>query len=271
MSRLLRRPLAFTLVQRGCVPLLLLGLVAAGCSHSERKEAERGFVGVPAPEFPALLCGPAGTLLTNLPGFSAQAVVESGAPAGGLKLTKGTLLGREGKLLFAPDPDETLPKRARTAGFSFIWSVKDRQGWVLSEGLQACAPATVTVSPTNVVISANGQPPARLDGHACEARDAVVALSDGVVASFRLQCAADLHGLPLRIEAIGNAPPLVVTLSRVRPEVPAADLFGPPSGFAKYETTQAMADELAMRQHNLRNPHRDFGGDDLPPSGMRSR
>lgn len=271
MLRPLRQLSACWLVRRGCGVLLLLGLLASGCRSSERKEAERGFISMPAPEFPALLCGPAGTLLTNLPGFSAQVLMESSGPVGGLKLTKGTLLGRDGKLLFALDPDTTLPKRARTAGFSFIWSLKDRQGWVLSEGLQAYAPATTTVSPTNVLVSPNGQPGLRIDGHNCEARNGTITLSDGLVASFRLQCAADLNGLPLRIEAIGNAPPLVVTLSKVRAEVPAPDLFAPPSSFSKFESAQAMADELAMRQHNLRNPHPNFGGDDMPAGAMHPR
>jgi hypothetical protein len=94
--------------------------------------------------------------------------------------------------------------------------------------------------------------PEKIDGHLCQRSDATVTASDGSVTTFRLWRAADLKGLPLRVTCTSIGTPLTLTLSKARLETLPADLFQPPSGFTRHASAEAMIQELAARQHNLK-------------------
>ena len=68
---------------------------------------------------------------------------------------------------------------------------------------------------------------------------------------FRVWRAADLKGLPLRIQCPSGGVPLTLTLSKVSLEAVPNDLFLPPNGFTKYESPEAMMTEMALRRVNL--------------------
>jgi hypothetical protein len=77
-------------------------------------------------------------------------------------------------------------------------------------------------------------------------------MSDGTAAIFQLSAGENPAGVPGRISGTGGRSPLSVALSNVRLEVPAEDVFIPPDDFNKYASPEALADELAARQRNLR-------------------
>ncbi len=94
--------------------------------------------------------------------------------------------------------------------------------------------------------------PMSVDGHRCEEQEADVASSYGSTAAFSVWRAADLQGFAMRIASVTNSATLTVSFSKVRIEQPPEDIFLPPNGFTKYDSAEAMMDELASRQLNLR-------------------
>jgi len=132
-------------------------------------------------------------------------------------------------------------KQLRGGGFAFIWDVATGRGYVLSGALQAYAPVSSSVQATNVVRASQSAALA----------NASVQMSDGTTQNF--QCSSgEMAGVPGRISAIGGQMPLVISLSSVHSELPAEDVFAPPDDFSKFSSPEAMADELAARQRNLR-------------------
>lgn len=246
--------------------LLFLGtmlLFLAGCSHSGDFESRaRGFTGVITPHPPIFFTGPACVLLTNTSGFSARVTAQTEGLTESERNYAGQLLGLGTKLLFAPDPGAIPKKQGPEGGFSFIWDAAENRGFVLSEALQAYAPVSASTHVTNLVVSSMPAVPQKLAGHTCELAQATAQKDDGGNALFELLRATDLKGFPLRISSGGtNSTPLTLTFSKVRLEPPGTDVFAPPDGFTKYSSPEAMADELAARNHNLRRKRTD----DLQP------
>jgi hypothetical protein len=233
-------------------------LFITGCSSREKFEArERGLTAVITPQTPVFFTGPACVLLTNAGGFSARLTVQTEGIAEPERNFSGQLLGLGNKLLFAPDPGASSQKRVRDGGFTFIWDVAENRGYALSEALQAYAPVSSSTHVTNIIVSASQTAPQRFAGHACQLAVAILQKGDGGSASFELLRATDLKGLPVRISSSTNSPSLTMVFSKIRLESPGAEVFTPPDGFTKYTSTEAMADELAAREHNLRRKHTD--------------
>jgi hypothetical protein len=246
--------------------LLLAGtvlLLIGGCSSREKFEIRgRGLTAVITPRPPIFFTGPAAVLLTNGSGFSARLAVQAEGLSERERNFSGQLLGLGSKLLFAPDPGSTSEKHQRDGGFSFIWDLSDERGYALSEALQGYAPISSNVRVTNLIISISHAAPQKLAGHSCEEALALIKKEDGGSASFTLLRATDLNGFPLKISSVTNS--LVLSFSKIRLESPGRDIFKPPDGFTKYTSPEAMADELAARQHNLR---RKPAEEPLPFSG----
>jgi hypothetical protein len=80
--------------------------------------------------------------------------------------------------------------------------------------------------------------------------------NDGTASILEACRAADLRGLAVQFRSLSNSNPRIVTLSKIRPQVPAQELFAPPDGFSRYSSPEAMADEIAARQRNLRRGNR---------------
>ncbi len=235
--------------------LLLISALAAGCAGSGKKGSHAGaatFVRPPKP--PVFLNGPMSLLFTNVDGFSARAVLESGAPANGVELAAGELLGLRGKLLFAPSPRKAAAKSARLEAFAFIWDVAANRGYILNDPLQGYAPISYGRLFTNVATSApvNQAATETVAGHPCQQSEVTVAADDGSASVFRVWRATDLKGLPVRVSGASDGTPVTLTLSRVRLEAVPSDLFQPPSGFTKFDTADVLVNELNSRQHNLK-------------------
>jgi hypothetical protein len=237
------------------VSAIAAAMFGAGCAHSDR------LLGlVRAPTVPALLNGPVAALLTNMAGFSGHAVMESGGAAQPVQRISGELMGREGMLLFVPDDSGSEGKRARAAGLSYIWNVTENRGYVLSEALQGYAPVAENVRFASIPAGISKRAPEKLDGHPCQQTEASVSSSDGSTVMFQLWQATDLNELPIRLVCTSNSTPITVSLSRIRPEAPRRELFQPPDGFTKFDSSETLMAEFVMRQQNLkRKPSGNLG------------
>jgi hypothetical protein len=220
---------------------LAAALMCAGCSHTRKGEFTR--IATPLP--PAFLTGPTAVFLTNTAGFSAQVESQSGTLMTQEAATRGVLLGAGPKLLFAPVKDKAEEKRTRAGNFLFIWDVATGRGYVISEALQAYAPVSSDLHVTNVIEHAS---PTATGNTGL----ATMELNNGTTNIFQVLRSPPPEGFPLRINSLSNAIPFTVTFSKTRFESVTADLFVPPEDFTKYESPEAMVDELAARQRNLR-------------------
>jgi hypothetical protein len=249
-----------------CVPVpLVFSLLALmcgvlGCSHSGDLDLrEPGFVRVFAPQFPEFLRAPMGLLLTNSDGFSAQADLQNSTtllPEPEKK--SGHLLSRGSKLLFAPQGVESDEKPENAGGFMFIWDVTAGTGFMVSEALQGYAPVSIEMRVTNVTAQPRPGATQRVAGHSCVVSDVTMQLNDGTAVPFEVARATDLNNLAVQLssKATTNSNLRIVTLSKLRLQAPASDLFAPPEGFTRYSSPEAMADEIAARKRNLRRGNR---------------
>jgi len=223
----------------------------SGCSHKDMPDVpEPPLTGLMAPRPPVLLTGPAAFLVTNASGFSAR-VAASGTMAGELN-EPGELLGLGTRLLFAPASDKPLDKHSPAGGFSFVWDVAEGSGFLMSEALQGYAPISSSARLTNMVSSPIEGSVQIFEGHPCRKEQVTLRMTDGRGAIVEVLKAADLGEFPLQITSTVRGSPLTITFSKVRLEPPPASLFSPPNSFTKYSSAEAMVDELALRQRNLK-------------------
>jgi hypothetical protein len=223
-----------------------------GCSSEHRTMMRSGYGRVVTPLPPALLTSAAAFLFTNNDGFSARVEFQTESSLGTPKIYSGELLGRGGMLLYAPDGEDMTEKKQQPGNYSFVWNVADHRGFVLSEALQGYAPVTSALQITNFQVIPGSSPAERIAGHPSESARALAVSAEGNGTAFDFYRAIDLKGVPLRITSITNTPAFTLTLSKVRLEAPPANIFLPPDGFTRYNNPEAMADELAAREHNLR-------------------
>jgi hypothetical protein len=232
--------------------LLLAFVLSALCGCASSKDELPPAARNAGSHPPTFLTGAVSVLLTNAAaGFSAWVEMDPNAARAVRDFTSGQLLCSGSRLLFVPSYGSK-KARVRSGGVTFIWDVAEARGIVMSESLQAFAPYTASVNPTNVVTAPNKGPQQKIDGHLCDSLEQVVQMSDGSARSFQVLRAADLKQVPLQISTVTNAAPSTVTLSKIRLEPLSPELFVPPEGFTKYTSAEGMMDELAVRQGGLK-------------------
>jgi hypothetical protein len=231
------------LLQAGFLALAAVGLT--GCFTKPKSLYHAGDE-VP----PDLVAGPMAVLFTNVDGFSAR-MSGSIIAADGAKpsnIMSGDLLGRQGRLIYQPS-SAVKGKRLRTeGGMFFIWDETDHAGYVLSDPLQAFAPASASIQPTNVTLEIASATQEQANGHPCRKVEATVQSSDGSSERFLLWEAEDARHFPVRIQTPPGPRQLTLNFSDLRLELPAPELFVPPDGFVKYSTPVALMNELIIRQ-----------------------
>jgi hypothetical protein len=223
--------------------------------------------------------GPVAVLLTNVEGFAGRVVMETRSAANKVGVVSGELLGRRGKLLFVPEAGASGRRGARLGGFSFVWDVANNSGYLLSEALQGYAPIASDRRFTNVIAkaAAGASTPERAEGHWCEQQEFVAASSEGATVELRVWRAADLKGFPVRINWATDSTSCAVSFSKLQLEAPPGELFLPPDAFTKYESAEAMMNELLLRQQGGRRGfpggagglEREGGRRGHPPRGGR--
>jgi len=223
-------------------------LLANGCAHS-RKDAEVDLVSTGVARPPVFLVGPAALLLTNAAGYIAAIHVQGDSVMGKPEVTTGELLARGSKLFFVPDAS-THQRAGRGGGLSFIWDAAERKGYVLDEPMQAYAPISSSVQFTNLaVLSSESLATVKLAGSLCRRATATASAADGSTTSFQI-CQSAETGLALQITS--TQPRFDLQFSKLELRAPANDVFAPPAGFTRYDSLEAMMNELASRQHDIR-------------------
>lgn len=251
--------------------LLVLLITVAGCGHSDKRAGGPGaLAGAPVPQPPAFLSGPMSLLFTNASGFRAHVVLDSGPVAQGGEVVTGELMGRGSRLVFASSLSGAVGKHSPEASAAFIWDVNGNHGYLLNEPLQAYAVVSSGQQFTNVSVGRGlgAAAPEKVAGHPCQPTEVTVTASDGTATVLSAWRATDLKGLPLRITAVANGRPLTLTLSKVRLEAVPDDLFLPPNGFTKYDSAEALANELGARQQNLKR-HPVYQTEESEPGSSR--
>jgi len=248
----------------GGLCLAIVALAGNGCAHAraQREARERAAALIPPPT-PPFLNGPAALLLTNSGGFSCHLVMVAGSSPQAVPPLVGELFGRGSKLFFSPGPSSF---GHRAGGFGFLWDVAEGRGILLCDAMQGYAPISSHFRATNVVVRATGQGSQKIAGHECEPMEVSVSLSEGPMQVLRMWQAMGWKDFPLRLSS-AEGPRFDLTLSNVRLEVPVAEMFQPPEGFARFESPEGMMAEMVMRQEKLK---RKPGEESLTPD-VRSR
>ncbi len=197
---------------------------------------------------PGFVAGPMALLLTNVDGFSAK-VSGTVTGADGIKHTvAGDLLGRDGSVIFQP-ADKVKGRRARSEGGTFfIWSERRQEGYVLSDPLQAFAPAAAKAQPTNIVLHTSTGAEEFVNSHRCRRVEVVVECSDGSKTKGTVWEAEDARHFTARMVIAEGPGAMEIDFSMIRLELPTAQLFTPPDGFTKYASSVALMNELITRQ-----------------------
>jgi hypothetical protein len=231
--------------------LAFLAAGVCGCAHSSRDELSAS-ARIAGSHPPGFLIGPMSALLTNAENFSAHIQKDSTPPGNAQDFPSGQLLSRGSKVLFLPDY-ESKKARIRAGGVTIVFDIAEGQGTVMSEALQSYAPFTLNVRPTNVIVSVEKGSLQKIENHLCQSQQTFVQMSDGSGMLFHVLRATDLKYVPMQISSVStSAPPVTLSLSKIRFEALPLELFSPPDGFTKYSSAEAMMDELAVRQGSLR-------------------
>ena len=235
----------------GAMVVLLAG---GGCKTTESYEDRYGLSErFRSPTPPAFLNGPVSLLLTNIPLFSCHAAIQAGTGS----VQTGTLFGRDGRLLFALEPDKETGKRLRQGGFSFIWDARENQGFALSEPLQGVAPLLPLHTFTNVTVQpATGSPSQKIEGFLCEPENVTISAADGSVFVYEVWRARDGNNFPMLINSGGGAAPMSIHFTKVHFQAPPVEAFVPPETFTKYPTPENLAAEYVARQQESRGLRR---------------
>jgi hypothetical protein len=243
-------------------------LIGSGCAG--RRSDDSAFRRVFTPHTPSLFSSLSALLLTNSPGFSALATIRAPENIPGEAAREGHLLARGPQLVFAPTHEPSPGKRTPRGGFSFLWKAPENRGFVLSEALQGYAPISARLAATNLVVDPGpGTPaPEKIAGYRCHLTHAIIHLGDGSVYSYEVARADELNGFPVRIRSAGNTPAFDLTLSKITTTPPPADVFAVPDGFAPYNSPEALVDELAARQLNLKRKIGDTPLEAFPGMGQ---
>jgi len=177
-------------------------------------------------------------------------------------------MGRERKLLFTPEGTGARGKRLKEAKISFVWDVADRQGYMLSEALQACAPLVVTRNYTVAGSPASGTAGTeKIDGHPCQVENVAATSSDGATTRLRVWKAPDLRGLPVQVSMEPDLAKPIFHLTKIHQATPPPEVFDVPDGFAKYRSPDALMAELRMRQQGAKRKRPPENEGEKPPPG----
>jgi hypothetical protein len=87
-----------------------------------------------------------------------------------------------------------------------------------------------------------------IDGHPCIKNKAVVTDKEGIKHESLVWNATDLKKFPIKIEHTEDNTKVTMLFQELSLSKPAADLFNPPAGAAKFDTMQSMMQQVIMKR-----------------------
>jgi hypothetical protein len=156
----------------------------------------------------------------------------------------GELSGRDGSLFFIAD--EQRSKRGFSGGLSALWDGPTQTAYLLNEPLQAYAPIrnSGTNGPTQIVLAGEED----IGTEHCRKTILTRTYGSDPVPVLVVWRGLAEQELPIKIQTTNTPSAVTITLSRIRMQAPAVDLFALPNGFKKYDSTDAMIGELMRRR-----------------------
>ena len=225
--------------------------------------------------------GPLTQLFGTNSGFGAKIIISSADAPKETKPSAGVLLFRYGSTIFEPDSapvhgPKTLKKKERDGDFGLlVLSLVAKQTvYVVSEGVSGFTELPFTQSEAGKYgLAATDLGTERLLGVDTIKRMVVVQPEVGNPQTFLVwvPAASKFRGLPMKIERTKGGPATVVILSDVKFEKPDEQLFTPPQGYQRYESLNAMTDEMTRRVWNVyRRPDQSIAFPNYVPTTPRA-
>jgi hypothetical protein len=233
-------------------------MIIAGCANRDTEIArDRRSMDFERPQALGFFNSEANALFTDTRGFKARVNIEPVASASKSENTHlaGDLWGRDGKLLFIPEPTSRTHKFAGAAGTTFTWDNKTGEGYAVNELLEGIAPLP-HYSGTNAAPEKYSEALGveNVAGEACQ-KTRITSVLAGRTNSVTAWRAPSLNGFPVQIQIGGDLNASVVRLTKVRFEDPPAEVFVRPDGLTPYASVDAMLYELARRESESRGIH----------------
>ena len=113
-----------------------------------------------------------------------------------------------------------------------------------------------SVSPSDYKMELTELGKETVDGHPCIKNKAVVTDKEGAKHESTIWSASDLKKFPIKIENMENNVKVTMLFHDVSLSKPAADVFDPPANVTKYDSMQAMMQQVMMKR---------FGGNASAP------
>src|SRR5882672_2580327 len=125
------------------IPLSVSIMMMAGCANRDMELArDRRSMDFERPQALGFFSAEVNALFADARGFKARVNIEPVANASKSESTQlgGALWGRDGKIIFIPDPTIRKHKYAGAAGTTFTWDNKSGEGYAVNELLEGIAP-----------------------------------------------------------------------------------------------------------------------------------
>lgn len=202
-----------------------------------------------APDPPVFLTGPARFLFTNQSGFQAHAKLEKAGAGNEPEQIEGQLRVRGSWLLFEPESRNPGSWRARMSKIVYLWDATLDCGYAVSLPLQGYTTLTSSVALASLQVNSS-QPEGEaqsLPQGLCRRSELTFTPRQGFPLAFDVWRTADAQQPPVRVEARDSERPFLLELSDLHAEALAPVRINPVDGFTRYESVQAMLDEVLNR------------------------
>lgn len=257
--------------------VLIFSLVSRGAATSPEGSDKPWLIPPHILEF----TGPLMQLFGTNTGFGAKVIIASAEAPRSVKPAAGVLLFREGSTIFEPDSapvrgPKTRSKKERDGDFGLLVLslTSNRTVYVVSEGVSGFTEIPFSKSEVGkYAVAATDLGTERSQGVECLKRMVVVQPEAGEPQTFLLwnPTAARWRGFPMRIERTQGGPTSSFSFSDVRFEKPDPQLFTPPQGYQRYDSLNAMTDEMTRRVWNVyRRPEQSIAFPNQSPNTPRA-
>jgi hypothetical protein len=210
---------------------------------------------------------------TNLSFGAKVSIIESKA-AKGTKPSGGVLLCRDGNTIFEPDAAPIKAargsKKDQEGDFGLLVVTLADRGltYVVSEGVSGYTEIPMSREATGrCALDSKELGRERVQGYDCVKSMVAIVPEVGEGQVFLVWTAPKLRNFPVKIERLKGGANFSISFSDIRFERPQDSLFASPQGYKRYESLNAMTEEMTRRVWNvMRRPDPSLA---FPPDTTR--